>query len=49
MNRWGEGAHCLYIAKTPVNMSLYSADETFEWSRPFPFCSEHRIVDKQQE
>jgi hypothetical protein len=36
-------------AKTPVNMSVYSVDETFEWSLPFPFCLEHRIVDKQQE
>jgi hypothetical protein len=37
----------VYVLKL-VNMS-YSVAETFEWSRPFSFCSEHRIVDKEQE
>jgi len=51
MNRWGgRKEHTAYVcAKTPVNMSVYSVDETFDWSLLFPFCSEHRIVDKQQE
>jgi hypothetical protein len=30
-------------------MSVYSVDEIFEWSLPFSYCSEHRIVDKQQD
>jgi len=47
----GGGQECTacVCSKTPVNMSVYSVDETFEWSLPFPFCSEHGIVDKQQE
>lgn len=43
----GKSTLHVYVLKL-VNMS-YSVAETFEWSRPFSFCSEHRIVDKEQE
>jgi len=45
----GRSTLYMYVLKTPVNMSVYSVDETFDWSLPFHICLEHRIVDKQQE
>jgi hypothetical protein len=47
---WTSGGkeHTAYVcAKTPVSESVYSVDETFEWSLPFCFCSEHGIVRQE--